>query len=76
MKPACRNQCIVNTVFSLVSMRLGVRRTQPFLPRGEALEYSLIDIPEFDRRPGRLIAAPRYRVRRFSNAAFGISFNR
>jgi hypothetical protein len=48
MKPACRNQCIVNTVFSLVSMRLGVRRTQPFLPRGEALEYSLIDIPEFD----------------------------
>jgi hypothetical protein len=48
MKPACRNQCIVNTVFSLAGMRLSVRRTQPCLPRGEALEYSLIDIPEFD----------------------------
>lgn len=50
MKPACRNQCIVNTVFSLVGMRLCVSHTQPSLPRGEALEYSLIDIPEFDRR--------------------------
>jgi hypothetical protein len=76
MKPACRNQCIVNTVFSLVGMRLSVSRTQPSLPRGKALEYSLIDIPEFDRGPGRLIAAPRYMVRRFLNAAFGISFNR
>jgi hypothetical protein len=76
MKPACRDQCIVNTVFSPVSMRRGVRHTQPFLPHGEALEHSLIDIPEFDRRPDRLIAAPRYMERRFLNAAFGISFIR
>ncbi|WP_269739957.1 hypothetical protein [Paraburkholderia sp. USG1] len=39
MKPAIRNQCIVNTVFSLVGMRL----IRSCLPRGGALEYSLID---------------------------------
>jgi hypothetical protein len=50
MKPACRNQCIVNTVFSLVGMRPGARHPQPSLPRGEALEYSLIDTLESDWR--------------------------
>jgi hypothetical protein len=65
MKPASRNQCIVNTVFPLVSMRFGATHTQPSSPRGEALEYLLIDTPEFDRRPGRLIAAPRYMAQRF-----------
>ncbi|WP_146144147.1 hypothetical protein [Paraburkholderia sp. BL25I1N1] len=60
MKPACRNQCIVNTVFSLVSMRPGVSHTLPSLPHGEALEYSLIDTLEFDWRPGQPDAAPRY----------------
>ncbi|WP_279636657.1 hypothetical protein [Paraburkholderia aromaticivorans] len=39
MKPVIRNQCIVNTVFSLMGMRL----TQPCLPRSGALEYSLVD---------------------------------
>jgi len=80
MKPACRNQCIVNTVFSLEGMRLGARYPQPSSPRGEAFEYSLIDTHddthEIDRRPCRLIAAPRYMERRFPNAAFRDFFNR
>ncbi|CAE6728149.1 hypothetical protein [Paraburkholderia haematera] len=38
MRPAIRRQCVVITVFSIAAVGL----TQPYLPRGEALEYSLI----------------------------------
>jgi hypothetical protein len=35
VRQAIRNQCIVITVFSIAAARL----TQPYLPRGAALEY-------------------------------------
>lgn len=38
MRQAIRDQCIVITVFSIAAIRL----FQPYLPRGGALEYSLI----------------------------------
>jgi hypothetical protein len=38
MRPAIRNQCIVITVFSIAAAGL----IQPYLPRGEAPEHSLI----------------------------------
>ncbi|MFM0028011.1 hypothetical protein PQR70_17265 [Paraburkholderia madseniana] len=38
MRPTVRNHCIVITVFSIAAVGL----TQPYLPRGGALEYSLI----------------------------------
>jgi hypothetical protein len=39
MRPTVRNHCIVITVFSIAAV---VGLTQPYLPRGGALEYSLI----------------------------------
>lgn len=38
LRPTVRNHCIVITVFSIAAVGL----TQPYLPRGGALEYSLI----------------------------------